>query len=86
VRNLAASTEVRGELLTAFAARKNIPVDYVARSSPDSLYCSYDPATETYWAMGDYEPASAAPEVVKVGFQDGGSVGLFKKAGSVNGR
>jgi|SRR5215471_2980790 len=82
VQNLSVSPEVRGELIAAFAARKNIPVDYVARSSPDSVYYSYDPATETYWAMADYEPANAAPEAVKVGFQDGGQVGLYKKAGN----
>src|SRR5215467_13002213 len=38
VQNLAVSPEVRGELLAAFAARKNIPPAYVARSSPDSVY------------------------------------------------
>jgi hypothetical protein len=82
VQNLAVSTAVRSELLTAFAAVKNIPVSDVAGSTPGSLYYAYVPATETYWAMASYEPARAVPLTVQVSFQDGGETGLFKKVGS----
>jgi hypothetical protein len=82
VQNLAVSTAVRSELLAAFAAVKNIPVSDVAGSTPGSIYYGYVPSTQTYWAMGSYEPASTDSLTVKVSFQDGGETGLFKKVGS----
>jgi hypothetical protein len=82
VQNLSVSTAVRSELLTAFAAIKNIPVSDVAGSTPGSIYYAYDPSTQTYWAMGSYEPASTDPATVKNSFEDGGETGQFKKIGS----
>jgi len=82
VQNLAVSTAVRSELLTAFAASKKIPVSDVAGSRPGSLYYGYDPSTATYWAMASYDPASKVPLTVQVSFQDGGETGMFRKTGS----
>ena len=82
VQNLAASGAVKSELLTAWAAAKGIPVSAVAGSPPGSIYYAYVPATGTYWALADYEPASSDSLNVQVGFQDGGSGGLFKKSGN----
>ena len=82
VQNLAASTAVRSELLAAFAANKVIPVSDVAGSRPGSIFYSYAPSTETYWAMASYEPASTDSLTVQVSFQDGGETGLFKRVGS----
>jgi hypothetical protein len=82
VQNLAVSTAVRSELLTAFAAFKNIPAADVAGSVPGSVYYGFDPATQTHWALADYEAATNDPQAVLVGFQDGGSIGMFKRVGS----
>jgi hypothetical protein len=81
-QNLAVSAAVRSELLDAYAAGKNIPVSDVAGTRPGSVYYGYDPATQTYWAMANYEPTTTDPLSVMVGFQDGGSLGYYKKAGS----
>lgn len=82
IRNLAVSTAVRSELLAAFAAAKDIPASDVAGSVPNSIYYAYDPATGTYWASASYEPLATDSLTVRVGFQDGGSDGLFKKSGN----
>ncbi|MGH3296932.1 MAG: hypothetical protein ACRDP7_34575 [Trebonia sp.] len=82
VQNLPVSAGVRSELLTAFAAEKSIPISDVAGSTPGSVYYGYVPATDTYWAMASYEPASTDSQTVIVSFQDGGQQGFFKKVGS----
>jgi len=82
VQNLPISAGVRSELLTAFAAEKSIPPADVAGSTPGSVYYGYVPATDTYWAMASYQPASTDSQTVIVSFQDGGQQGFFKKVGS----
>ena len=47
-----------------------------------SVYYAYDPSTDTYWALASFAPSSTASLNVQVGFQDGGSYGMYKKAGS----
>jgi hypothetical protein len=81
VQNLIVSAAVRSELLAAYAADKRIPASDV-RGVPGSVYYAYVPATATYWAMATYGPVSTDSLTVEVGFQDGGSDGLFKKTGS----
>lgn len=49
---------------------------------PGSVYYAYDPATDTYWALADFAPSSTASLNVQVGFQDGGSYGMYRKAGA----
>jgi len=80
-QNLAVSTAVRGELLDAFAAYAKIPSSDIGGSRPGSVYYGYDPATQTYWAMATYNPASTDPLNVTVAFQDGGNIGFFKQVG-----
>jgi cytoskeletal protein RodZ len=81
VENLVASAAVKSELLAAFAAYHNIPVSDVVGSTRD-LYYTYDPATNTYWALASYAPASTDPLSVTVTFQDGGQTLFYKKSGS----
>jgi hypothetical protein len=50
--------------------------------TPGSVYYAYDPSTDTYWALADFAPSSAASMNVQVGFQDGGGTGMFRKAGA----
>ena len=76
---------MRTELLTAYAAYKDIPASDV-HGLPGSVYYAYQPATGTYWAMAKYEPTSGDSLTVQVGFQDGGSDGFFKKTGTGLGR
>jgi hypothetical protein len=78
-QNLAVTQAVRGQLLTAFAAYKKIPVSDINGSVPDSIYYGYDSSNGTYWAKGEYGPAAGVPLAVQVAFQDGGSIGMFKE-------
>jgi len=81
VRHLAISTAVRGELTAAFVAHKGISPSDVAGIYPGSVYYAYDPATNTYWAVAQFESSSTAPVGVLVSFQDGGNFGLFRRVG-----
>jgi hypothetical protein len=79
-QNLAVTTAVRDQLLTAFASAKDIPASDIAGSRPNSVYYGYDPATATYWAEGTYNAKSSDPLSVQVAFQDGAATGFFKQA------
>jgi len=82
VQNLAVTPAVRAALTSTFVAYKNIPASYVAGTVPNSVYYAYDPTTQTYWALAEFTPSSSASQNAQVGFQDGGSLGLFTmKAG-----
>jgi hypothetical protein len=81
VKNLIVTPAMRSELLAAYAAFRKIPASDV-RGVPGTVYYAYVPATGTYWALAEYEPVSGDSLTVEVGFQDGGSVGFFKRAGS----
>jgi hypothetical protein len=41
---------------------------------------AYDPATDTYWALGTFEPT--APDSNPAWYQDGTSTGMFQKVGA----
>ena len=82
VQNLAVTPAVRAALTSTFVAYKNIPASYVAGTVPNSVYYAYDPTTQTSWALAEFTPSSTASQNALVGFQDGGSLGLFSmKAG-----
>jgi hypothetical protein len=81
VMNLLVSAAVRSELLTAYAAYRNIPVSDV-QGVPGSVYYADQPATGTYWAKALYGSTSGDSLTVQVGFQDGGSDAFYKKTGS----
>jgi hypothetical protein len=82
VQNLDVSSAVRSQLTAAYAAVQQIPAADVAGTRPGDLYYAYVPATQTYWAWANFEVSQSAPSAVGVKFQDGASVGWFKKAGS----
>jgi hypothetical protein len=85
VQNLVISDAMRSELAgtyaTAYAAGLNVPVSElgVPAAQAGSVYYAYDPATDTYWALGTFEPT--APDSDPAWFQDGTSIGMFKKVG-----
>jgi hypothetical protein len=83
IRNLVISSAERSALTAAFVADKGIsPSDVLgAGPLPGSVYYAYDPATDTYWALTEFQPSNAASLNVKVNFQDGGNIGMFQKAG-----
>lgn len=80
VRNLPVSRDVRNELTAAYVNSRGIPLSDVAGTIPGSVYYAYDPATDTYWAEATFRPSRTASFKVLVGFQDGGSIGLFVRA------
>jgi hypothetical protein len=82
IENLLVSSDLRSQLTAAYVALRQIPGSDVSGTRPDSVYYAYDQSTNTYWAMADFMPAKTAPQNVLVNFQDGGSSGLFTKAGS----
>jgi hypothetical protein len=81
VQNLAIGSTGKSELTAAFVALKGIsPSDILgADPVPGSVY-AYDPATDSYWALADFELSSTASFNAQVRFQDGGSTGLFRQA------
>ncbi len=81
VQNLIASNSVRTELISVFAAYKQIPLSEMTGIHKGSLYYAYDPSTDTYWAMADFDVSASAPQTVQVDLQDGGSTGMFKTTG-----
>jgi len=80
VRDLPVSQDVRNELTAAYVNARGISLSDVAGTIPGSVYYAYDPATDTYWAEAAFLPSRTAPQKVLVGFQDGGSMGLFARA------
>lgn len=84
IRNLIIGGAERGELTAAFVAYKGISPSDVqgAAPVPGSVYYAYDPAADTYWALASFQPSDMASLNVKVNFQDGGDVGMFRKAGA----
>jgi hypothetical protein len=82
VRNLVVDDAVRSSLTAAFVAFKKIKPTDVTGTQPGSVYYAYDPATSRYWALAWFLPSATASETVQVGFQDGGSMGLFTKTGT----
>lgn len=83
VRNLVISSAERRELTAAFVAYKGIsPSDlFGVGPLPGSVYYAHDLVTDTYWALASFQPSSTASLNVKVNFQDGGNVGMFRKSG-----
>ena len=86
VQNLAISSAVRSELAaayaTTYAAGLKVPVSELGAPAalPGSVYYAYDPATDTYWALGSFKPT--APDSDPAWFQDGTDIGMFQKVGA----
>jgi hypothetical protein len=84
IQNLVISAAEKSQLTAAFVALKGISLSDVAGAGPTqgSVYYAYDPATDTYWALAQFATSSTASFNVQVNFQDGGSIGMFRKAGA----
>ncbi|HEY7324790.1 MAG TPA: hypothetical protein VH520_08175 [Streptosporangiaceae bacterium] len=84
IQNLVISSAGKSDLTAAFVAFKGISLSDIAGGGPTagSVYYAYDPSTGTYWALADFAPSSTASMNVQVGFQDGGSFGMYRKTGS----
>jgi len=85
VRNLAISTAEKSELSATYLAfRGGISLSDLAGDgpTPGSVYYAYDPATNTYWALAVFEASRSAPLDVQIGFQDGGSIAMYRKTGA----
>jgi hypothetical protein len=80
VRDLPVSRDVRDELTAAYVHFRGISLADVAGTIPGSVYYAYDPASDTYWAEATFLPSRTASVKILVGFQDGGSIGLFARA------
>ena len=78
VQNLTVTPAVRAALTSTFVAYKDIPASYVSGTVPKSVYYAYDPTTGTSWALAQFTPSSTASQDALVGFQDGGSLGLYR--------
>ncbi|MGA2836519.1 MAG: hypothetical protein ABSF84_07980 [Acidimicrobiales bacterium] len=78
-QDLPASDQLRAELLTTFAASKQMPESYFTGPQPGTLYYAYLPSTRTYWALAHFGISSAAPSQTDVDMQDGGDVGVFSR-------
>ncbi len=78
-QDLPASDQLRAELLTSFAAYKQVPESYFTGPQPGTLYYAYLPSTGTYWALAHFGITAAAPFRTGVDMQDGGDVGVFNR-------
>jgi hypothetical protein len=83
VQNLVITSAEKSALTAAYAAFRAIPLSDIAGGGPlaGSAYYAYVPATGKYWAFARFEPSSTASLASQVGFQDGGGIGQFWKAG-----
>jgi hypothetical protein len=84
IQNLVITSAEKSQLTAAFVALKGIPLSDVAGANPTpgSVYYAYDPATNTHWALADFETSGTAPFDVMVNFQDGGGMGMFRQTGA----
>lgn len=84
VQNLVISSAEKSELTAAYVAWRGISLADIAGAGPvsGSVYYAYEPATEIYWALADFEPSSTASLDVQVGFQDGGGTAMYQRAGA----
>ena len=84
VRDLVITSAEKSELTATYVAFRRISPSDVSGGGPvpGSVYFAYIPATYSYWALARFEPSSTASLNAQVGFQDGGNIGMFWKAGA----
>ncbi len=73
-------------LVAAYALFRDIPAGDVSVVRPGTVRTAYDRSTKTYWATASFLPSTRASTAVLLGFQDGGSTGLFSRHGSAQWR
>jgi CHAP domain len=64
-------------LVAAYASFRHIPAGDVSGVSLGSVRTAYVRATRTYWVTASFLPSARASARVLLGFQDGGSIGVF---------
>jgi len=84
IQNLVITGAEKSQLTATFMTFKGIPLSDIAGAgpTPGSVYYAYDPATDTHWALADFESSTTAPFDVMVNFQDGGSMGMYRQTGA----
>jgi CHAP domain len=66
-------------LAAAYASFRHIPAGDVSGVRPSSVRTAYARATRTYWATASFLPSARASARALLGFQDGGSIGVFSR-------
>jgi hypothetical protein len=84
VQNRVITSAEKSQLTAAYLAFRQLQLSDVAGEGPmpGSVYYAYDPVTNTYWALADFEPSSSASLNAQVGFQDGGGIAMYRMAGA----
>lgn len=87
VKNLVISSAERIDLRTAFLGYKGVTTwaQYVGGPTLGTVYYAYDPATDTYWAMGTFWGYAQAQVYLPNFWADylrGGGFAMFKKVGA----
>ena len=77
VRHLTLSRTGQQQLLRLYAAHQHIPVSDIARIRPGTVVAKTSNGEE--WALEGFVVSPRAPQAVAVGFQDGGSSGVFTR-------
>lgn len=82
VQNLVISSAEKSELTAAYVALRGISLSDIGGAGPlpGSVYYAYDPTTDSYWALADFEPSSMASLNVQVSFQDGEGLAMYRMA------
>ncbi len=76
-QNETATPAVKSALTAAYVANRGLPADQVQGTAPGSVYYSFYPPTNTYWAYAEFIPTSNASMNTQVGMQDDGCCGVF---------
>lgn len=74
-QNLVVSDQIRTQLLSAFRTAKG---SHLVGPRRGTVYFAYLPATDTYWAMADFDLGPGATYEDQVNIQDGGNTGFFQ--------
>jgi len=67
------------DLVAAYASFRHIPAGDVSGVRPGSVRTGYAAHDQTYWATASFLPSARASATVLLGFQDGGSTGVFSR-------
>jgi hypothetical protein len=78
----AVTSRTLGALVAAYASFRHIPVRDVPGVRPGTVRTAYDHSTKTRWATATFFPTARASATVLLGFQDGGSTGVFSRQGN----
>jgi hypothetical protein len=75
--NEMATAAVKAALTGVYVSHSGLPADQVQGTVPGSVYYSFYPPTNTYWAYAEFEPVPNADMNTQVAMQDDGCCGIF---------